>query len=112
VSSGISAPVRAQALVVWWQSRHVPHQPSQCTCTQGGVCGSIESLVGQIALRTALSRSTLFRRLQSGTLTMDEADRFACALGTTPYVIWPGFDRAPVTAALTRSGPVGSGTLF
>lgn len=109
--SGISAPVNVQYLITWWQAGRTAHQPSGCVCTNGGVCGSIESLRDQIALRTGLSRSTLFRRIQSGSITMEEADRWACALGVSPYQIWRGFDRAPVTAALTSTAPR-SGGLF
>lgn len=110
--SGISAPVSTSNLVQWWQRSHVAHQPSNCVCTRGGVCASIESLREQIALRTGLSRSTLFRRIQAGSITMAEADQWAVALGATVYAIWPGFDRAPVTAALTPVGAPYLGTLF
>lgn len=109
--SGMSAPVRTQNLIAFWKSGHVAHQRSNCVCTNGGVCDSVESLCNQIALRTPLSRSTLFRRIQGGTITVEEADKYACALGTVPYIIWPGFDRAPVVAALAPSTPFG-GTLF
>lgn len=102
--SGLNAPVKTEALVAWWQTRHTAHLPSNCVCNDGGVCGSIESLARTIALRTPVSRSTLFRRISAGTITVDEADRFACALGVPVYAIWPGFDRAPVTAALSAPG--------
>ena len=110
---GITAPVSARNLRQWWESTHKPHQQSNCVCTQGGVCGSVESLVRQLQLRgVTVSRSTVFRRLSDGgTLTMEEADRFAVALGTTPYRIWPAFDRAPVTASLAPCG-TSRNTLF
>lgn len=109
--SGLSAPVSTQNLITFWKSGHVVHQRANCVCTSGGVCDSIESLCRQIALRTPVSRSTLFRRIDGGTVTVDEADRYACALGVTPYRIWPGIDRAPVVAALSPSAP-SVGTLF
>lgn len=110
--NGIAAPVSTHNLTVWWAATHAAHQRSNCVCTTGGVCGSIESMCREIEKRTRVSRSTMFRRIQAGTLTMDEADRFACALGTTPYRIWPAFDRAPVTAALTPSTSPYGATLF
>lgn len=97
-------------LITWWESTHPRHITNDCICVRGGRCGAIESLVDTINLRMSVSRSTVFRRIRSGTLTMDEADRYACALGTMPHLIWPGFDRLAVTASL--SGPCGSRNLF
>lgn len=110
--SGLGAPVNVENLTRWWRNAHIPHQPSNCQCTRGGRCGSIESLRDTIAESTGLSRSTLFRRIQGGTITMEEADRWACALGVTAYAIWPAFDRAPVTAALTPTRSATGGLLF
>lgn len=110
--SGMSAPLSTRNLTDWWQRNHVAHQPSNCVCTRGGVCASIESLREQIALRTGLSRSTLFRRIQAGYITLAEADQWAVALGASPYAIWPGFDRAPVVASLSTGATPYAGTLF
>ena len=110
--SGMSAPVSTKNLTDWWQRNHVAHQPSGCVCTRGGVCGSIESLREQIALRTGLSRSTLYRRIQAGHITMAEADQWAVALGVSPYTIWHGFDRAPVVASLSALTTPYAGRLF
>lgn len=110
--SAMNAPLSTRNLTDWWARTNVPHQPSNCVCTRGGVCSSLASLRLRLAERTGISRSTLFRRLDAGTVTMAEADQWAAALGTSVFVIWPAFDRAPVTASLSPSHSPYSRTLF
>lgn len=106
VLSDVRLPV--QALIDYWGRLHPPHERSACICTLGGKCGSIESLAATVQT----SRSTMFRRIGEGTITMAEADQWAGRLGVHPNHIWPGFDRAPVIAALAPRQGHTTGRLF
>lgn len=73
-----------EPLLAAWRDRNPPHQQSRCTCTQGGCCASAESL----ARLVGVSHSTMHRRLRCGTITADEADQWACAVGIPPHAVW------------------------
>ncbi len=100
MATGLQSPLPLQPLIDFWERRHQAHLTSNCTCTQGGVCGSLEMLADAIKV----SRTTLHRKKAAGTITMVEADQWAKRLGQNASRIWPEFDRAPVTAALSDCG--------
>jgi len=81
--------VLIQPILSWWAAQYPPHQRSNCVCCIGGVCGSVESL----ARKVGASHSTMYRRIRTGTLTIDEADRWAITCGVNPIVIWERWDR-------------------
>jgi len=95
-------------LLTYWAKRNPPHQQSNCVCTQGGVCGSLEAL----ADRLGVSRSTMIRRRAQGTLTLTEAEAWCGRLRVLPTVIWPKWYQVPVTAALTGNQQRWNGRLF
>ena len=84
--------VPIQPIIEWWARHQPPHQRSNCVCTIGGQCGSVESL----ARTVSVSHSTMYRRLRVGVLTEPEADQWAVAIaGVHPLAIWPRYDRLP-----------------
>jgi hypothetical protein len=84
--------VRIQPIVDWWQGHYPQHQRSNCVCTMGGWCGSVESL----ARRVGVSHSTMYRRLRGGLLDVYEADTWAISVGFHPSRVWPGIDKIDV----------------
>lgn len=99
----LDASLPIQPLLDYWTRSHPAHLPMACRCTTGGRCGSYESLAD--ALTT--SRSTLFRRIQERTVTMDQADKWAARLGVHATSIWHNWAQVPITAAMqTPRGPL------
>lgn len=76
-------------VIVWWRDRHQQHLSSDCVCSVGGWCASVESF----ARRLGVSHSTMYRRQRSGIVDVYEADRWAVKLGVHPSRIWPEWDR-------------------
>lgn len=75
----------APLLAEWRDPQRNPeHQQSRCTCTIGGTCASAESLARQVGV----SHSTMHRRLRSGWITAEEADRWSCIIGVPPHALW------------------------
>lgn len=81
--------VDIQPILDWWANEQTPHQRSNCKCTIGGICGSVESLARVVGA----SHSTMYRRIKAGIITIQEADEWSVAVGVHPVVIWQRFDR-------------------
>lgn len=95
-----AATVPVDPLVRFWKSRNSTHLHTACTCSNGGRCASVESLAEALSERVPVSRSTLFRRIKHGVITVNEADKWATALGVHPSHIWHGWERAGIAASL------------
>ncbi|MFZ4431606.1 MAG: hypothetical protein ACOYOQ_00265 [Microthrixaceae bacterium] len=76
-------------MLEWWREKHPPHLSSDCVCSVGGWCGSVESF----ARRLGVSHSTMYRRQRLGIVDVYEADRWAATLGVHVTHIWPRWDR-------------------
>ena len=76
----------------WWRERHQQHLTTDCVCSVGGWCASVESF----ARRLGVSHSTMYRRQRSGMVDVYEADRWAIRLGVHPCRIWPEWDRVDI----------------
>ena len=79
-----------QPILDRWRRDNPEHQPQECRCAIGGNCASMEAL----ARHVGVSHSTMHRRITLGTLSFDEADRWACRLGVLPHTVWPHWGRA------------------
>lgn len=78
-----------EPIVAWWRRSYSIHRRSNCICTDGGWCSSVESL----ARRVKVSHSTMYRRLRLGFIDVYEADDWAVAVGIEARHLWPDWDR-------------------
>jgi hypothetical protein len=81
--------VSLEPILAWWREGHQQHLSTDCVCSVGGWCASVESF----ARRLGVSHSTMYRRQRSGIVDVYEADRWAVRLGVHPSRIWPTWDR-------------------